>query len=330
MWSKSKLALGLSGLALFAGAVMADTSQATESGESIYLLGSGGPGVAIMPPVKGIFFQNLFYSYNGDASAKRNFQIGGNVVAGIQANVPADFPILAWVPTTNLLGGTLAVGPILVIGGPAVDVGAIITGPRGRQIAVATHDSTFVFGDPLFQGALGWHKGDLHWQFSSWVNVPIGNYREGALANIAFHRWAGDTSGAVTWHDDKAGWDVSGKAGFTFNGTNNATQYTTGTEFHAEAAIEKLLSKSFSIGLQSYFFDQVTGDSGSGNRIGPFKGRVLGVGGEGAYNFMVGKAPVTMRVEGFNEFDARNRLEGRAIFLNLSMPLWVRLPKAPS
>jgi hypothetical protein len=317
-------------LALLAGsALAAQPAQATENAFSIYLLGSGGPGAAIMPPIKGIFLQNILYNYDGDASAQKTFQYGGNVVAGVNGKATADFPILVWVPSTHFLGGTLGVGPILVFGSSAVDVGAVLSGPRGRQFAITRQDSTFVFGDPILNGALGWQMGDLHLQFVSFVNVPIGNYREGAMANLAFHRPAGDTSFAATWHDDKAGWDVSGKAGFTFNGTNQATQYTTGTEFHVETAIQKMLSKSVSVGVQTYFFDQVTGDSGSGDHVGPFKGRVLGVGGEGAYNFMVGKAPVTVRVQGFQEFDATNRLEGRAIFVNLSMPLWVKLPKAP-
>jgi len=319
-------------LALSAAAAVvlaAHAAQASEGGASIYLLGSGGPEVAIQPPLKGVFFENTYFNYSGSASAERPFQIGGNVVAGINATVRADFPIVEWVPTTNLLGGTLGVAAALPIGGPSVDVQAILTGPFGRQVTIARSDSTLVVGDPLLMSSLGWQSGKLHWQLSTFVNVPIGNYRDGALANLSFHRWAGDTSFAGTWHDDKSGWDFSSKAGFTFNGTNDVTQYTTGTEFHLEGSIEKALSKKFSIGAQAYYFQQISGDSGAGNRVGPFEGRVVGVGGHAAYNFMLGKAPVTLRVHGTSEFNATNRIEGRSIWLDLTMPLYVKLPKAP-
>jgi hypothetical protein len=329
MVSKSNPALRLGLCALLAGVVMAGPAAATENGTSIYLEGSGGPGTAIMPPLQGIFLQNTFYNYSGSVGAERNFEIGGHIVAGVDGQVYANFPILAWVPTTDFLGGTVSLNSVVPFGGVNVNVGAELTGPNGGKIAVARNDSTFVVGDPLIMPTIGWKTGNLHLQIATFVNVPIGNYRDHALANIAFHRWAGDTSFAATWRDEKAGWDVSGKAGFTFNGTNEVTQYTTGTEFHLEGSVEKILWGKLEIGPQAFYFQQVTGDSGAGARLGPFKGRDVGVGGQAAYTFMVGKSPVTMRLHGFSEYDVQNRLAGRFFYLDLVMPLSVKLPKAP-
>ncbi|WP_431311105.1 transporter [Methylobacterium nigriterrae] len=39
------------------------------------------------------------------------------------------------------------------------------------------------------------------------------------------------------------------------------------------------MTKELTVGLVGYFYDQLTGDSGSGDRIGPFKGRVTALGG---------------------------------------------------
>ena len=318
-------ALGAFGAAI----ALAGAAQASEGGASIYLLGSGGPGAAIMPPLQGVFLQDTFYDYSGSAAGGRSFQVGGNVVAGLKAEIPANFLEAEWVPTTHFLGGTLGLGGALPIGGPSADVEAILSGPLGQQITLARHDSALVVGDPLLTGALGWKVGALNLQFSSFVNVPVGNYREGALANLAFHRWAGDTSFAATWREPKAGWDLTAKAGFTFNGSNPSTQYATGTEFHLEGSVEKILSKHWEIGVQGYLFQQVSGDSGAGDRVGSFEGHVIGVGGQAAYNFMAGKIPISLRLHGAAEFDATNRLEGRAIWVDFSMPLWVRLPRAP-
>ena len=311
-----------------AAAAGAQPALASEGGASLYLLGSGGPEAAIMPPLPGVFFNDQFYWYDGSAGGSKDFVVGGRVVAGLNAKIAADFATVLWVPTTNLFGGTLALGGALPVGDPMVNVSAVLTGPGGNSISVSKSDSALVVGDPILTAVYGWKTGDYHVQFSSLVNVPIGDYREGQLANLAFHRWAGDESLAFTWHDNKSGWDVTTKEGFTFNGTNDVTQYTTGTEFHAEGSVEKRLSPHWRVGVQSYYFHQVTGDSGSGAKLGPFEGQVTGVGGEASYDLKIGKMPATLKLTGLQEFDATNRLQGYSLWLALSVPLSLRLPTA--
>src|SRR5688572_16927664 len=63
---------------------------ASEGGASFYLLGSGGPGAAVLPPVEGVFFDNTFYWYDGKAEANREFVIGGNLVVDLEATIAAD------------------------------------------------------------------------------------------------------------------------------------------------------------------------------------------------------------------------------------------------
>jgi hypothetical protein len=60
------------------------------------------------------------------------------------------------------------------------------------------------------------------------VNIPIGQYNVDGLANLAFHHWAGDTFGTLTWFDPNIGLDVSGAIGVTLNAENPTTQYKTG------------------------------------------------------------------------------------------------------
>jgi hypothetical protein len=309
-----------------AGAAWAQQAQASEGGASLYLLGSGGPGAAIMPPLKGVFLDNEVYYYSGSAKGGKAFTVGGNVVAGLDATIVADFATVLWAPTTNFAGGTLALGGSLPVGEPDVDVSAVLSGPLGNQIGLSASDSKLVIGDPIATAALGWKNGDWHIQVSTIVNIPIGDYREGQLANLAFHRWAGDASLAASWHEPKSGWDVTAKAGFTFNGKNDVTDYTTGTEFHLEAAIEKTLSPKWSAGLQAYYFDQVSGDSGAGATLGAFKGQVTGAGATVAYSFAIGKMPATLRFRALTEFDAKNRLEGDSLWLGLSVPLSLQMP----
>jgi hypothetical protein len=322
--------LGLALAGITASVLAPSPATASEGGASVYLLGSGGPGAAVLPPVEGIFFDNTYYYYNGEIAGERQL-VGGNLVLGLEAEIVADFATVLWVPSTDLLGGTLAIGAALPLGRPDVNVSAVLTGPGGGQSSLARQDSATVVGDPIFTAMLGWEAAEsFHVQAATMVNVPIGNYREGELANLAFHRWAFDGSLAATWRDAEAGWDVSGKLGVTFNGTNDFTDYKTGTEFHIEAAIERIFSPRFSAGLQVYHFEQLSGDSGAGAALGPNKGRVTGIGGTAAYTFTLIDTPVTARLRVFEEFDAKRRLEGTAVFFSLSFPLLVNLPANPA
>jgi hypothetical protein len=312
--------------ALLCAAGAAAPARATENGASVYLLGSGGPGAAVLPPIQGVFFVNTLYGYEGKVGGEKQFELGGNVVAGVDAKVAADFATFLWVPTTTFGGGaTLAFGAIVPFGEPDVNVSAVISGPRGRSLTLSPSDSAFVLGDPLLMAALGWTRGKWSVQASDLTNIPAGDYRKGEMANLAFHRWANDFSLATTWHD--TGWDVSGKAGLTFNGENDVTQYRSGTEFHLEASVERIFSPTWSLGVQGFYFQQVTGDGGAGDRLGEFKGSDSGIGLTGAYNFKIAdKIPVTLRLHAITEFDVKNRPEGNSVFLDLTMPLYVKLP----
>ncbi len=318
---------GVTGLAVLAAAILLSApAWATESSASVYLLGSGGPQAAVLPPVQGVFFSNTVFYYYGQIQADRSLIFNGNVVAGAKGTLAADFPGVAWVPSTSLLGGTFMVTGLLPVGQSWVNADAVLTGPRQNQFRASLGDTAFVVGDPILSAALGWRLGIVHLQVADFVNIPIGQYREGELANLAFHRWADDLSFAFTRLDPKDGWDLSAKTGFTFNGENPATHYRTGTEWHLEAAVEKRITPAWALGVQAYQFSQVTGDSGAGAKLGPFEGRVTGMGGEAAYNFTIGKTPVTLRLHGTTEFNAHDRLQGHSIWFDLSLPLHMQLP----
>lgn len=307
-------------------ALVPNTASATEGAASVYVLGTGVPGAGASPPLEGVYFDDTIYVYNGSAAAGKQFVIGGNVVADIEATVVADFLTTLWVPSTNFAGGTLAVGVTLPVGAPMIDAGVTVTGPGGAQIGISRHDSTLVIGDPVVNAAVGWKSGKTNIRASTMLNVPVGHYREGQLANLAFHRWAVDTSLAISWIDPAAGWDVSGKAGVTFNGRNDYTKYHSGDEFHFEGAAEKSFSPKFSAGVLGYYFTQISGDSGTGARLGAFKGEVAGLGVTAATNIVMGRSPATFRLRATKEFGARNRLEGTSVLLSLTLPLYMKMP----
>ena len=305
--------------------VAAPAVHAAEGGHGVYLLGLRGTNAGITPP-PGVYFANNLYIYSGAATATQTVfpTLGGQAVANVNATVILDLPSVMWSTPVDVLGGNLAFSLLWPIGGPTVNAGARLSSSLlGLSAAGAQSDSVFTLGDPAVSASIGWHAGNYHWNAALTGFVPVGNYRYGALANIANHRWAADVTGSFTWFDPKIGLDLSLAVGATFSQENAATQYKTGDEFHLEWAVTQYLSKEFSIGAVGYFYRQFTPDSGAGAVFGQFMGQVAAVGGTLGYNFKVGNYPVAARVKVYSEFAVRNRLEGTGGFFTLSMPLYV-------
>ncbi|OYR15020.1 SphA family protein [Brucella thiophenivorans] len=299
-------------------------TEAAEGGSGFYMLGSKGPAAAILPPLPGLYLQNDLYIYSGGMGGSRGIPLGGRIVADIDATAVINVPTAIWVTPTDIAGGSLAFSLSLPFGQKDMEAGLDVVNPvTGTAISRSRQEDRFSFGDPVISGMIGWNSGNWYWQTGIMVNVPIGDYKDGSLSNISFNRWATDLNAAVTWLDPTTGLDVSVASGFTFNGENPATDYKTGTEFHVEWAVSQNFSKQFSAGVIGYYYDQITGDSGAGARLGEYKGRVAAVGATVGYNFELGPMPVSTRLKYFHEFAAENRAEGNSVFLTVAIPLAV-------
>jgi hypothetical protein len=295
---------------------------AAEGAIGFYLLGSKTTMAGYLPP-PGTYFLDYNYYYAGNTDFTLNIA-GLNLDGGVEADAYYNLITPMWVAPGKVLGGHIAFLVLAPIGWKNVQAGATLPVPQlGITLQGEREDEETRFGDPVPGFNLGWHEGNWHWTVGSLVNVPIGYWERGNLANIGFGRWAVDVNGAFTWLDPKIGLEVSSAAGFTFNGENPETDYKTGTEFHYEFAVVQNFSQKFGIGVNGYFYDQVSGDSGAGARLGPFEGRVAAVGPVANLNFTIGKLPVSTSLKYFHEFDVRNRLEGDSGFITVTMPLSV-------
>jgi len=110
-------------------------------------------------------------------------------------------------------------------------------------------------------------------------------------------------------------------AGITYNWENPTTQYKSGSEFHLEYAVVQNFSKQFAVGVNGFYYDQVTGDSGPGARLGSFAGRVSAIGPVVNMNFQLGQVPVLTNLKYFREFDVENRLQGDSGYVTVTIPL---------
>jgi len=320
------------GMVMATAVSLAPSAQAAEGGLSFYIEGQAVPLGGIVPP-PGLYFDTTTYFYNGKLGGNRQTQIGGNVVANVNVNLVANFATALWVTPVELFGGDLAFAFVMPFGDPAVRAGVLLDGPLinqrvGRPVGVSVSDSTFNPGDPIVSASLGWHSGNWHWKVAGVLSIPAGGYEPGQLSNIALNRYIGDISAGATYLDPTLGIELSTTAGFTINGTNPATRYTTGDEFHVDVSASKYLTKAVSVGVIASHYQQITGDSGPGARLGPFKGRVTAVGGTIGVTGELGKIPITARLKVLREVEVENRFQGTIGFFEVSFPLWVAPPKA--
>ena len=293
--------------------------SAAEGAVGFYLLGSTTTSAGVLPP-PGSYFIDYNYYYSG--STDFQLDIAGVIVSGgVNANAYYNVATPLWVAPGKVLGGNIAFLMLIPVGWKDVKAGA--STPVGGGIQGSLEDEETKFGDIVPGMMWGWHHGNWHFKTHTLVNVPVGFWERGNLANTGFNRWAIDNAAGFTWLDPKIGFELSALAGFTYNWENPTTNYKTGTEFHVEYAAVQNFSKRFALGINGYFYNQVTGDSGAGTRLGSFKGRVAAIGPVVNLNLQVGKLPVAANLKYFREFDVKNRLEGDAGYLTITMPLSV-------
>jgi hypothetical protein len=98
--------------------------------------------------------------------------------------------------------------------------------------------------------------------------------------------------------------------GFTYNFTNQSTQYQNGVDMHFDWGASQFLTKQFQVGLVGYVYNQLGCDSGSGDRVGCFRSQVVGIGPQIGYIIPLGDLQGYVNLKAYGEFDAAHRPDG--------------------
>lgn len=303
--------IALSGLLMLCCA--ANPVAAAEGGASAYILGIRGPGSGVTPP-PGLFLSNQVYIYRGEIEGTIPLE-GDRLIGRGDVTAIVNIPTLLWVTPLDVAGGRLGLTLTVPFGG--VDI-------EGSLGPLALADQTVTVADPSLGAFLGWRHDEFHWQVGATAFVPLGDYQQGDLANVAKHRTSFDFFGTLSWIDPELGLDLTNVVGVTYNLENEATNYKTGTEFHWEGSLTKKFDIGISIGPAGYYYRQLEDDSGIGAVLGGFRGEAAAIGAVVGYDFKVGRLPVSAKLRYFHEVDTTNRFEGDVGFISLSAPLWVQ------
>jgi hypothetical protein len=182
------------------------------------------------------------------------------------------------------------------------------------------------FGDLIPMFSLRWNAGVNNYMTYITGDIPVGAYDSMRLANLGIGHGTIDAGGGYTYFDPKAGHEFSAVLGFTYNFINTATQYQNGVDMHLDWGASQFLTKQWQVGLVGYLYQEIGCDSGSGDHVGCFQSRVLGIGPQVGYIFPISdKWQGYLNLKGYGEFDAANRPSGWNVWLTFSLS-----PAAPT
>ena len=296
-------------------------THAEEGGSGHYAPGGAASFIDTLPGKPGLAVANFFNYYEGDASASKQLPYGGLIATGLYATAYSDTIVVLYQTPLKLLGGYYAVGA----GIPFVwlRVKGEVTGPLGNTFT--KRDSANGIGDiMLYPFMLGWTglNGDLKCDTRLGIYAPTGDYEKGKLANVGKNYWTFEPALSLSYISSKIGLELTGFAGMDFNTENHKTDYQTGTQFHLDLTAAEhlpLFGGVIGVGANFFYYQQVTGDSGSGATLGDVKGRTVGVGPVLSYITKIWGKDLVAEVKWLPEIDVKNRLEGDYIWFKLGM-----------
>lgn len=298
-------------------AMLPIAASADEGGVPFWFSGQYA-SLAAVPATPGWSVPIQGYYYSGDASKSKLFIHSDSVTLGLESRSPLLLAQPTYAPQTKLFGGQASIG--LGFGfGSNTTAAAVSTSPGGTEFG--RNDSVTGMTDLYPIATLAWNQDVHNWMTYVTGGIPTGDYDSTRLANIGIGHAAIDGGGGYTYFDSKTGREFSAVAGLTYNWENTDTQYKNGIDSHLDWAASQFLSANWQVGVAGYVYYQLTGDSGAGAKLGPFKSRIASIGPQLGYAFTIGGQPAYANLRGYWEFEANNRIEGYAVFATLAIPL---------
>jgi hypothetical protein len=234
------------------------------------------------------------------------------ITANAEATIYADTVGAIYETPLKLLGGDYTFGLAVPYVWVEVKGNAQRVGQFGRVQTVLVRDTDNGFGDmTLYPFMLGWKKGDLKYDVRVGIYAPTGGYDVGHLANTGRNYWTFEPGASISWLSSKIGTEVTLFAGLDFSTENEDTDYQSGNAIHLDATVAQHLPLGklgiAGVGANVFYYQQITGDSGSGAKLGGLEGRTVGVGPVASFATKIGKSDVVAEVKWLPELDVEKR-----------------------
>jgi hypothetical protein len=210
-------------------------------------------------------------------------------------------------------GGRLGFNLFLPVGTARTEIDALVTGalgPIGFAAQNSVSDRLTSFGDPAPQLSWKSNQGANNFMIYTRGGVPIGAYNADRIVNLGDGHASLDNGFGYTYFNAATGLEFSAVTGLTYNFKNPHTDYQNGIDWHLDLEASRFLTKQFFVGAVGYYFNQLTGDSGSGATLGAYISRIAAAGPEIGMLFPVGEMQGSLSLRGYWEFATQNRSSG--------------------
>jgi hypothetical protein len=304
-------------------ACLAGTAGAEEGGSGHYLPGSMSSFMDSVAPKETFLARGNLVYYNGSAGKQQPLPIAGVTALGVDATSWALGLTLFWRPPVELgEGWSYAMSATLPY--LWMDVSANV---GTQQATISRSSSTNAMGDiVLMPLMLNYNVSpDLNLNARLGFYAPTGNYEVGRLANTGKNFWTTEPTFALMYFGQKNGREASLFAGWDFNQENPDTHYKSGTPFHLDGTLAQhfpWLGGLAGVGINGYYYKQISGDSGSGATLGAFKGKTAGIGPVASFITKVDGRDLVAEVKWLHETDTQNRLQGDIVWLKVIYKFW--------
>jgi hypothetical protein len=314
-------------------------SRADEGGVSFWLPGLYGSLAAAPQAAPGWSLYTFNYYTNvtagGAVSAAREVQIGRfnptvtvNLSAGLKAQADLEWVQPNYTFATPVFGGQFTVSLGEFVGWQSANVAGTLTASAAPFTLIRSDNissSVSGLGDLYPSATLKWNNGVHSFMIYGSGDIPVGAYDSTRLANLGIGHGAVDGGAGYTYFNPQVGREFSAVAGLTYNMENPSTNYQNGVDFHVDWAASQFLSKQVFVGPVGYFYNQLSCDSGSGDRVGCFESRVAGIGPQIGYLFPIGNMQGYLNLKGYGEFSGQDRPSGWNAWLSFAIS-----PAAPA
>jgi hypothetical protein len=294
-------------------------SMAEQTGSGHYVSGTFLDFSGTVPTKPGWAFGNFFMDYdNGTFSGSQGLPYGDEVALDVTANMSAEVPLAMYTYPMDFLGGNLASAVAVPFVWLNVKANVTIGPHTGKQ-----EQSTSGLGDiQLMPIMAGWTNGDCKFDFIMNIYAPTGDYDKTQLANTGLGYWTFTPMVAFSWLSHKIGTEFTIFTGLDFNTENTDANYQSGDIFHVDSTLAQhlpLLGGIAGAGATAFYLKQITGDSGSGAKLGGFEAESYGVGPTISYIHKVGSHDLVFDASWLPQLHAENTTKGNFFWAKLSL-----------
>jgi hypothetical protein len=298
--------------------VMAAAAGAEEGGSGHYLPGSMASFADSVAPKEAFLIRGNLVRYVGSVGKSQPLPIAGVTALGAEAKSTALGLTVFWRPPIEIgAGWSYAMSATLPL--VWMDVTADAT---AKSVTASRSSSTTGLGDlvlmPLMLNqAIG---PDVNINYRVALYAPTGSYEVGRLANTGKNFWTIEPTVGFMYFGQKNGREASVFVGADFNRENPDTHYKSGTQAHLDSTLVQHFPWQgglAGIGLNGYYYKQLTGDSGSGASFGDFKAKTVGIGPVASFVTKLGGHDLITEFKWLHETGTTNRLQGDILWLKV-------------